>query len=71
MNNQTLRVEDLNLESWPNLILWAAPIMFFLVFLEWGISWYQKKDSYDAKDFFAAATIGFVNVGISAMIYRH
>ena len=68
MNNQTLRVEDLNLESWPNLILWAAPIMFFLVFLEWGISWYQKKDSYDAKDFFAAATIGFVNVGISAMI---
>ncbi|MDF2158539.1 sterol desaturase family protein [Algoriphagus sp. CAU 1675] len=68
MNNQTLRLEDLNLENWPNLILWAAPIMFLLVFIEWGISWYQKRDAYDAKDFFAAASIGLVNVGISAMI---
>ncbi|MBY5952635.1 sterol desaturase family protein [Algoriphagus marincola] len=68
MQNQPLRLEDLQLESWPNLILWAAPIMFLLVFIEWGISWYQKRDAYDTKDFLAASTIGLVNVGISAMI---
>lgn len=66
MNDAPLLVEDLNLG--PNLILWAAPIMFLLVFIEWGISWYQKKDAYDAKDFFAASTIGLVNAGISALI---
>ncbi|WP_268034723.1 sterol desaturase family protein [Algoriphagus sp. PAP.12] len=68
MNNQPLRLEDLNLETWPNLILWATPVMFLLVFVEWGISWYQKRDAYNTKDFFAATTIGLVNVGISAMI---
>ncbi|TFV94349.1 sterol desaturase family protein [Algoriphagus kandeliae] len=68
MNNQPLRLEDLQFENWPNLILWAAPIMFLLVFVEWGISWYQKRDAYDTKDFLAAASIGLVNVGISAMI---
>ncbi len=66
MNEKPLLLEDLNLG--PNLILWAAPIMFLLVFVEWGISWYQKKDAYNTKDFFAAATIGLVNVGISALI---
>ncbi|NVK49156.1 MAG: sterol desaturase family protein [Cyclobacteriaceae bacterium] len=68
MNKQSLRLEDLQFENWPNLILWAAPIMFLLVFVEWGISWYQKRDAYDTKDFLAAASIGLVNVGISAMI---
>lgn len=63
-----LTFEDLGGHDWPNLILWAAPIMFLLVFAEWGISLYQKKDTYDGKDFLAAATIGFVNVGLSALI---
>ncbi|MGI8892328.1 MAG: sterol desaturase family protein [Bacteroidia bacterium] len=60
--------EDLGASEWPNLILWAAPVMFLLVFIEWGISIYQNKDTYDKKDFLAASTIGFVNVGISALI---
>ena len=42
--------------------------MFILVFAEWGLSIYQNKDVYDKKDFFAAATIGLVNVGISALL---
>lgn len=66
MNDKPLLFEDLDLG--PNLILWAAPIMFLLVFIEWGISWYQKKDAYDTKDFLAASTIGLVNAGISALI---
>ncbi|MFC3880756.1 sterol desaturase family protein [Algoriphagus namhaensis] len=68
MNSPYVSLEDLNIESWPNIILWAAPVMFALVFIEWGVSWYQKKDTYDKKDFFAASTIGLVNVGISALI---
>lgn len=68
MNTKPIRLEDLHIENWPNLILWAAPIMFLLVFIEWGISAYQKKDAYNTKDFFAASTIGLVNVGISALI---
>jgi len=61
-------LEEIGAMEWPNIILWAAPVMFLLVFIEWGISIYQNKDSYDKKDFFAASTIGFVNVGISALI---
>lgn len=63
-----LTMEDLGADKWPNVILWAAPIMFLLVFIEWGISLYQKKDTYDSKDFMAATTIGLVNVGISALL---
>lgn len=68
MDSKPISLEDLQIENWPNLILWAAPIMFLLVFIEWGISAYQKKDAYNTKDFFAASTIGLVNVGISALI---
>lgn len=63
-----LTMEDLGADKWPNVILWAAPVMFSLVFIEWGISLYQKKDTYDSKDFMAATTIGLVNVGISALL---
>ncbi|WP_375583525.1 sterol desaturase family protein [Cyclobacterium xiamenense] len=63
-----LTMEDLGADKWPNIILWAAPVMFLLVFIEWGISLYQKKDTYDSKDFMAATTIGLVNVGISALL---
>ena len=68
MDKKPILLEDLSIEQWPNLIIWAVPIMFSLVFIEWGISWYQKKDAYDTKDFFAASTIGIVNAGISALI---
>ncbi len=68
MNENKLLLEDLHLENWPNIILWAAPIMFGLVLIEWGISLYQKKDAYDTKDSLAAATIGLVNTAISAVL---
>lgn len=63
-----LSLEDIGAMDWPNLFLWAAPIMFLLVFLEWGLSIYHNKDVYDGKDFLAASTIGFVNVGLSALM---
>ncbi len=52
----------------PEIIQWAAPVMFALVFLEWGLSIYKKRQSYVGKDFMAATTIGLVNVGISAVV---
>lgn len=68
MEKQPVTFESLGASDWPNIIAYAAPIMFLLVFVEWGISIYQKRDSYDKKDFFAAATIGLTNVVISALI---
>lgn len=63
-----LTLEDIGAMDWPNIILWAAPVMFLLVFLEWGLSIYHNKDAYDSRDSLAAAVIGLVNVGISALI---
>lgn len=65
-NYKTL--EDIGATEWPNIILWAAPVMFALVFAEWGLSIYKNRDSYDGKDFLAASSIGLINVGISALI---
>src|SRR3546814_862057 len=61
-------LDDLGAPDWPNVILWAAPVMFILVFAEWGWSIYRHRDAYDGKDFLAATTIGLVNVGISALL---
>lgn len=68
MLEKPIRLEDLQLENWPNIILWATPIMFFLVFVEWGISIYKKRDSYETKDFLTASFIGLTNAAISAVI---
>jgi len=68
MLEQYVTYEDIGVSDWPNIILWAAPVIFLLVCLEWGLSIYHNKDVYHGKDFLAALTIGLVNTGISAMI---
>lgn len=52
----------------PNIIVWAIPVMFLLVFLEWLISTYQKRDLYDGFDTLAAAGVGIGNLIITALI---
>lgn len=52
----------------PNIIGFATPIMIGLVLLEWGLSQYKHRKNYDAKDTFAAAVIGAVNLVITAAI---
>jgi sterol desaturase/sphingolipid hydroxylase (fatty acid hydroxylase superfamily) len=52
----------------PEVIRYAVPFMIMLVLAEWGISVYQKRDLYDKKDLFAAATIGIGNLIVSAII---
>lgn len=43
----------------PDIIIWAAPVMFLFVLLEWYLSKKQNKNLYDKKD-----SIGSISVGI-------
>lgn len=50
------------LDSAPDLILWAAPVMISLALLEFYFSWRNKKEFYEKKDFLASLTIGLVYI---------
>lgn len=52
----------------PPIIIWAAPVMFALVLLEWFIRVRKLQKEYDGKDMLAASAIGIGNVIISAII---
>ena len=68
MEKKIITYEDfLNMEV-PNIIAYAAPVMIGLVLLEWGISFYKKRDYYNGKDTLAATVIGLVNVVLSAIL---
>lgn len=56
------KIKDISSNS-PELIVWAAPFMFFFVLLEWFISYKQKKELYTK-----AETIGSVLVGIGNVV---
>lgn len=49
----------------PNIIVWAAPFMFFFVLLEWGISRYQNRKLYDRRETFGSICVGVGNVAIN------
>jgi len=68
MIKEKLTVEQVINMDLPNIILYAAPVMFTLVALEWYFSYRDKKEYYDGKDTAAATVIGLVNVGMSAAI---
>ncbi len=65
---EKITLEEVFAMDLPNIIVYAVPVMVALVGAEWVISYYQKKSYYDGKDTLAAATIGIVNVIISAAI---
>jgi len=46
-------------QNTPNIIIWAAPAMFFFVLLEWYLSRKENKNLYEKKD-----TIGSIAVGV-------
>lgn len=50
-------------QNTPNIIIWAAPVMFFFVLLEWYLSKKQNKHLYEKKD-----TIGSIAVGVGNVI---
>ena len=47
----------------PNLIIWAAPVMFLFVLLEWYVSFKMNHHKYDKKE-----TVGSIWVGIGNVI---
>ncbi|HEU4473074.1 MAG TPA: sterol desaturase family protein [Flavisolibacter sp.] len=50
----------------PNIIIWAAPAMFFFVLLEWTISRWQHKELYHKKETIGSIFVGIGNVAINA-----
>lgn len=55
-------------ESAPNIIIWAAPVMFFFVLLEYIISRWQHKEYYEKKETMGSIMVGIGNVIIGAAL---
>ncbi len=49
----------------PELIVWAAPFMFFFVLLEWYISHRQHKELYQKAETIGSVLVGIGNVAIA------
>lgn len=52
----------------PPIIIYAAPVMFILVLIEWYIRTRELKEHYDEKDGFSALAIGIGNIFVSALV---
>jgi sterol desaturase/sphingolipid hydroxylase (fatty acid hydroxylase superfamily) len=55
-------------KSAPEIIVWAAPIMFFFAILEYVISKRQDHDYYETKETIGSVLVGIGNVIISFLI---
>lgn len=60
-------VRDLQNDA-PNIIIWAAPVMFFFVLLEWFISYLQHRELYEKKETIGSILVGIGNVIINAAL---
>jgi sterol desaturase/sphingolipid hydroxylase (fatty acid hydroxylase superfamily) len=52
----------------PNIIIWAAPVMFFFVLLEWFIAHKQQRHLYEKKETIASICVGIGNVAINTAL---
>lgn len=52
----------------PDIIIWAAPAMFFFVLVEYVISWWQQHRHYEKKETIGSIFVGLGNVAIGASI---
>ncbi len=52
----------------PNLLVWAAPFMFFFVLVEYLISYFQHKPYYEKKETLGSILVGSGNVIIGVLI---
>jgi sterol desaturase/sphingolipid hydroxylase (fatty acid hydroxylase superfamily) len=52
----------------PNIIIWAAPVMFFFVLIEYIISHVQHRPYYEKKETIGSIFVGLGNVMIGAAI---
>ncbi|MGK2863084.1 MAG: sterol desaturase family protein [Chitinophagaceae bacterium] len=49
----------------PELIVWAAPVLFFFVLLEWFVSYRQNKELYTKAETIGSVLVGVGNVAIA------
>jgi sterol desaturase/sphingolipid hydroxylase (fatty acid hydroxylase superfamily) len=52
----------------PEIIVWAAPVMFFFVLLEWFISYKQEKNLYHKAETKGSILVGIGNVIIAFLL---
>jgi sterol desaturase/sphingolipid hydroxylase (fatty acid hydroxylase superfamily) len=52
----------------PEIIVWAAPVMFLFVLIEFAISSYQNKNYYNKKETIGSILVGSGNVLISVFL---
>ena len=55
-------------DSAPEIIMWAAPFMFFFVLVEWYISRKQNKQIYSKEETIASTIVGIGNVLVAFML---
>ncbi|RYY26731.1 MAG: sterol desaturase family protein [Chitinophagaceae bacterium] len=58
------KLEEISKSS-PEIIVWAAPVMFFFVLLEWYISHRQHKELYDKAETLGSTLVGIGNVAVA------
>jgi sterol desaturase/sphingolipid hydroxylase (fatty acid hydroxylase superfamily) len=54
--------------SAPDLLVWAAPVMFFFVLIEFLVSRYQGRHYYDKKETIGSVLVGVGNVAIGVAL---
>lgn len=52
----------------PNIIVWAAPVMFLFVLIEYAVSYRQNKHVYNRKESIGSTLVGLGNVAIGVLI---
>ncbi len=52
----------------PEIIVWAAPAMFFFVLLEWYISYRQNKELYTKDETIGSILVGVGNIAIAFVL---
>ncbi len=61
------KIKQLSTEA-PEIIVWAAPVMFLFVLIEWIYSKKEKKNIYNKKETFASICVGIGNIFISFLL---
>ncbi|MEL6973634.1 MAG: sterol desaturase family protein, partial [Bacteroidota bacterium] len=68
MEKPTFTIEQILSMDLPPIIIYAAPVMFIMVLIEWYIRTRELHEHYDKKDGFSALIIGLGNIAVSALV---
>ncbi|HYG04167.1 MAG TPA: sterol desaturase family protein [Chryseosolibacter sp.] len=52
----------------PDIIVWAAPAMFFFVLLEYAVSYWQDRKLYEKDEMIGSTLVGLGNVAIGLIL---